>query len=580
MTNCLSLPWGAGRKLALTLCVASMGNSLVLGAASAQTAQPSVIDPAQLERRFEQPELPKATGEEITPPHVEGAAPPPGAEQVTFVLKGMVVEGSTVFQPGDFLPLYRDQLGTTISVKAIYDLAQAITAKYTGAGYVLSQALVPPQAIGDDGIARIKVIEGYVDKVVILGEVGGPRGKLEEYGDKIRASRPLRLDVLERYLLLASDLPGATASGILKPSERTQGAADLVFQMAHKPVDGYASLDNRGSRYVGPWQSSAGLNLNSTLGLYERTSLQMATTPFQPEELKFGRLVHEQSIGSEGTKISVDGGYIVSHPGYTLKDSAVRSHSLSLGLGASHPLIRSRAENLTVRARLDSRDTTAKQNVTDMVSEDRTRAVRGGATYDWVDTALASPAVSIVGIELSQGLNVLGARSTGSAHLSRSNGHSDFFKVTMDASRVQRLYPGVNLLTALSGQWAGASLLSAEQFSFGGAQFGRGYDPAEITGDHGIAGKLELQYSGPEVSWLKDWQAYGFYDAGRVWQANALAGDNATLSAASTGLGVRANLNDTVSLNAEIAKPLTHEVGALGGKGKDIRGFFGLVARY
>jgi len=234
--------------------------------AMAQAVLPGPAQPGLLERRFEPPQLPKSEGGAIVTPETEGAEAPPGAETASFVLKGVVVEGSTVFTAAELAPLWDGALDTKVSVKTVYDLAQAITTKYTAAGYVLSQAVVPPQKIGGDGIARIRVVEGFVDRVIIQGDVQGPRSLLEDYGDKIRASKPLKLVVLERYLLLASDLPGATASGTLKPSATVPGAADLVFELGHKSVDSVASLDNRGGKYVGPWQASSVTNLNSVLG--------------------------------------------------------------------------------------------------------------------------------------------------------------------------------------------------------------------------------------------------------------------------------------------------------------------------
>lgn len=540
---------------------------------------PGPAQPGHIEKRFEQPELPKSGGEIVTP-EKEGAVAPPGAEAATFVLSGVVVEGATVFQPADFLSLYDKYLGSTVSVKTIYDIAQAITTKYTAAGYVLSQAVVPPQKINGDGIVRIRVIEGYVDKVIIKGEVKGRRDLLEQYGEKIRAARPLTLAVLERYLLLASDLPGVTAGSTLIPSETTPGAADLIFEIGHKDVDAFASLDNRGGAYLGPWQLSGGLNLNSLAELYERTSLQVAATPLHAGELKYGRIAHEETLDSEGTRLSLDAGYSDSHPGWTLKPNALRSHYLFYGMGLSQSVIRSRSENLTLGGRAEAKNSVTDQIDQQQIIRDRLRILRGGGSYDWVDSALATPAVSLVSVELSQGFDALGATSPGSSGLSRSVGHADFFKVTLDASRNQRLSPDVFLQLGASAQWAGVSLLSSEQFAFGGAQFGRGYDPAEITGDHGIAGKAELQYSGPEIPAVKSWQLYTFYDIGRVWNADPLASEYKTASAASAGLGIRSSLNDTVSVNAELAKPLTHPVAAHDGYAHSPRAFFGVTARY
>jgi hemolysin activation/secretion protein len=100
-------------------------------------------------------------------------------------------------------------------------------------------------------------------------------------------------------------------------------------------------------------------------------------------------------------------------------------------------------------------------------------------------------------------------------------------------------------------------LLLSEQFSLGGSRFGRGYDPAELTGDDALAGTVELRY-GHGVEWdiLRSFQLYLFYDLGAVWNHGA---DSLLrrASLASAGGGVRLTLEQDFFVSLEIAKPLT-----------------------
>jgi hemolysin activation/secretion protein len=90
----------------------------------------------------------------------------------------------------------------------------------------------------------------------------------------------------------------------------------------------------------------------------------------------------------------------------------------------------------------------------------------------------------------------------------------------------------------------------------GGSRFGRGYPPGNITGDHGVAGKIELRY-GDRVGLqlLDSYQLYSFFDAGRVWDRGE--GGAAPADLATVGGGVRFNLTEKVSVNPEIAHQLT-----------------------
>ena len=52
----------------------------------------------------------------------------------------------------------------------------------------------------------------------------------------IAAERPVNIRTIERYLLLAGDLPGLKFKNSIKPHPTKVGAAILVVEVTHKPV--------------------------------------------------------------------------------------------------------------------------------------------------------------------------------------------------------------------------------------------------------------------------------------------------------------------------------------------------------
>ena len=203
--------------------------------------------------------------------------------------------------------------------------------------------------------------------------------------------------------------------------------------------------------------------------------------------------------------------------------------------------------------------------------QDKLRSLRLGATWDVRDAWRGS---NLLDLEWSRGLTGLGASDNGDAMLTRSDGRVDYSKISLFAARVQDFSDDWSLLTALSGQYAQHNLLASELYGFGGEPFGRGYDPSELVGDHGLGFKMELRRN-MRPAWLAErpLRVYGFYDAGKVWQ-RAGGSDSAT----STGLGARISLNRQTSLSFELAKPLTHVVAAEGNK--SLRAYVGLSARF
>lgn len=553
---------------------------LYTATAHAQTVVlPGAADPTQIERqRFKPPPQPLSEPGALVEPGADLRVPPANAGTIKFILSGVIIESATVYSNNDFLPFYEALLGKETTLTQIYNVAANLTAKYRGDGYILSQVVVPAQHI-QGGVVTLRAIEGFVDRIIIEGELHDSQNLVARLAEKITADRPLHSTTLERYILLIDDLPGIRARAILKPSATPQ-AADLIVQIQSKLFDGYTGFDNRGTRYLGPYQASAEVNANSLFGLGERISLQ-GITATQPGELKYLQLANDLPLGDDGTRLRVSVATSQARPGFTLTENKIDSESLSSAIEVFHPFIRSRSENLSSTVRFGTRNVTTDQNAgAARLTKDIIRVFRWRGDYDFVDTSLGT-SINLISLEASQGLNILGARESGSDKLSRTNGRSDFTKANLVLQRLQVLGDGFSLLAAINSQYALSTLLSSEEFAFGGNQFGRGYDPAEITGEHGIAGKVELRYGqNVDSTLLQSYQLYGFYDAGVVWNRDSDATTPPSQSAASAGFGTRLNATDWLSANFEIGIPLTRPVDAMGKDGNDPRGFFSLVARF
>ena len=85
---------------------------------------------------------------------------------------------------------------------------------------------------------------------------------------------------------------------------------------------------------------------------------------------------------------------------------------------------------------------------------------------------------------------------------------------------------------------------------------GRAYDPSEITGDQGLAGTVELRYTGFAPLGSISASPYGFYDIGKVWN-KGLGEDQ---SASSAGAGLIFAHDNGLSLDTGIAFPLTRDI--------------------
>jgi len=166
-------------------------------------------------------------------------------------------------------------MGTLISVADLEEFVSTLTAHYRRHGYILSQAILPPQAI-HEGKVTIQIIEGYVDHVQIEGKINNPL--LKKYGEKIARARPLSMAVLERYALLANDIPGMEVKTFLAPSSHTPGAADLTFIANQKRESLYASFDNRNTPFLGPNVFFAQGDLNGLINGSDNAGIRFSSS--------------------------------------------------------------------------------------------------------------------------------------------------------------------------------------------------------------------------------------------------------------------------------------------------------------
>lgn len=545
-------------------------STLLLIAAVPVAHATDITGPADVSRigGAAQQALPKTLKE--APLQVKGNAPfeaPAGAEKITFTLKDVTFEGMSAYTPAQLQSVYSAKVGQKISLADVYGIAANLTAKYRNDGYILTQVVVPPQTISD-GIVRLRIVEGKLDQIRVdgPGSQGSNADIIRLYVEELKSHGVLNNKNLEKTLLLINDLPGVTARSVLSPSKNIVGASDLAILIERKSYDGTIGVNNKGSRFLGQWQATAGAALNSLLGYNERLEAQIAYAPSGQGvdyELLYGELVGSVPVGKYGTKLQANFGSSNTQPGHTLEQFDVLGQSRFGGVSVFQPIVRSREFNINSTVGIDLRATKTRSDLTSPATEDKITALRAAGHMDFVDTLFAA-AVTNANLQVSRGLGILGASDNGDANLSRPDADTSFTKITADVTRLERLIDGLALQTSVRGQMSNAALLSAEEFGIGGASdIGRGYDPSELVGDDGIAGSIELQWTSPyQISWLNSYVVYGFYDIGKVWNDDATSASLREQSLASAGVGFKASLTEATHFDMMVAKPLTRDVAA------------------
>lgn len=502
----------------------------------------------------------------------------PEAGVVSFKLTKIIIEGNHVYTQQQLFPLYKDQLNTNITVAKLAALVQSITNFYHNNGYILSEAYLPPQRI-HNGVVQIKIIEGYVDKVTIVGNPKKARKILEIYGAKIEQSKPLQEKVLERYMLLANEIPGMTAKAVLEPSKKVVGTTNLTITAEEKSYSAYYSYDNYGSLFLGPQENSLGGTLNSILLPGDQASVSLEETT-RPKQLRYYDVHYQSLIGKDGMYANIGKNYSTTRPGLNLTALKVNGQSVTYYSNVYYSVLRTREASFILDAGfnyIDSQVTITPATL--LLYRDHLRPIDVGGTYDFINHANGSASI---GLHYTQGLNIFGASNSPiSTTTSRFAADGVFSKFNLQVMYQQPFAKKFEFYILATGQYAFNPLLVSTQYAYGGYLMGRGYDPAEIIGDSGLgeAGELRMNLQ-PNIPLVQSMQAYIFYDAGAIWNIKNLPEVKKKQSITSTGFGARFTFTKFVTANVMFGQPLTKQIFAesLRGRGRCPRVQFSIMA--
>lgn len=547
-----------GPSMVCWIAVCSTG----LWCAAAVAQVPPSVEPGRVEEQRRPPTEPqRPDSATVRQPQLEPQRAPANAEDLLFVLQRLTVDGAQAYSADELTAPYAPLVGQQISLERLYQIANEMTARYRTDGYLLSSVVVPAQNIRD-GAIRLQAVEGYLASVTIEGDVHRRDGLFESLRQQLLADRPLRTATLERAVLLMNDLGGTVAQAILRPATDAQGASDLLVRVATQTVAATVGATNRGSKLQGPVQYEASLELRSVLGLHESTVLSYLQSS-EREELQLGSLTHTERLTAGGLDLTLGGSVSRSDPelGPELRALNLETDTEQVSVQLSYPLRRARTGNLRARASLTYHD-----GLTDSdfgpISKDIITAVRAGLSFDSVDVWSG---VNLIDLEFSHGVEAFGSSRAGDPFASRIGGDPEFSKATLYLARLQSLGAKWSILLAASGQAAFSNLLAPEEFAFGGEFYGRAYDPSEVVGDSGVAGKAELRFTHDRPGGF-GLTLYGFYEAGKVWRRldGSELGADKEESAASAGGGARFTFGRYASAYVEAAVPLNHIVAAEG----------------
>jgi hemolysin activation/secretion protein len=378
------------------------------------------------------------------------------------------------------------------------------------------------------------------------------QGKVETNLNEVKGT--FNLDRIQRWLLMANDLPGMKVTAQLAHSsapitnlEDASGALDLDVTISRRPEDVIAAVQNTSSESLGPWSGIARVDFNSFTALGERTTVIGYSTigKFEQEVIQG---LEQVRVGNSGLWMGASLAYGHSAPGGDLAQLNLKGDSIVGTIEADYPWIRLRRHSLTLAAGMDFINQKMNFPGGGVLSDDDLRIIwaraQGDALQELFDNASGRlTATSRLTVDLRKGIQGIGSSQAGDPTLSRVEGHPDALVLRGDDDTTLRFEParsnmGIALEAHVMAQWSDDPLLAYEELAVGNLTIGRGYDPDAISGDRVIAAEFKGEVGPFSITPQFALAPYGFYDVAYVNNLDA-GSVNRTVRSIGAGAEVR-----------------------------------------
>jgi hemolysin activation/secretion protein len=519
-----------------------------------------------------QPSLPERieTQEGIQTDDKKTAAPDTNDRKV--LVKGFRFTGiEGVANSSELSKVIKDSVGKEFSFSELQNIADRITGYLKSEkGYLLSKAYLPQQDI-TEGIIEIAVLTGKLEvnpTINISGESRINPKVLEGIAAKSASpNEALRLDKIERAVLLMNDLPGISAKASIEQGA-SPGTSKLVINAAEgKLLKTTLSLDSYGDRYTGIFRSGLQANFNDPF----KAGDQIALSVNKAKKMTQARTDYSIPVGSQGMTGSAYYSYLKYSLGKELTVLEAKGTAQNAGIGLTYPVVRTRNSGVWSNLGIDYMN--LKDKIFGETTGDRKLFIgKAGLTANHYDgfggggMTMSSLNIDLGNVDLS-GLKIAGIYDKSGPKTS-----GRFIRATYSLARLQRITQQTSLFLSARGQFSAENLDSSEKFILGGPTGVRAYPVSEGSGDSGHMMTLEVRHDLPlQQPWFNT-QLVSFIDTGIVrlhktpWSGSINnATDNNRYSLSGAGLGINISKTGLYSVRMSYA----HSIGVNAGRNKN-----------
>lgn len=505
------------------------------------------------------------------PPEVKKNTVPPQARLAgDMYIREYRVRGSHLLNGVEIGNAVYPFLGPGRTAEDIENARAALEKAFQDKGYSTVRVSVPQLNASNRGIVFLDVEELVVGKLLVKGaRYTLPEDIKKKMPSLTPGNVPNSNDLTKEFVALSRSKPGLElGSPIITPGQ-DPGTVDVEFNVKDKaPLHGSLELNNRYSPNTVPLRLNGSVSYDN---LWQISHSLGFSFQIAPERMRDGQvysafytvpLATDVSFTVSGTRQNSDvasltgadtlgrGNIMGAHVNWTLPQSEVLIHSLSLGMDYKHMLESTRQESLVIS------DTPIDYYPLNL-----------GYAASWVEKKSFT--------ELNANVN-MHFRGMGSDEQKfddkRFNADGSYVYFRGDLTHTHDLPGGMNVMAKVQGQLSNHPLVNSEQFAGGGQSTVRGYLESTALGDDGVFGTLELRspsFIGTkkegERSQDNEWRVYAFVEGGTLMLHDALPEQKKQFDLASVGFGTHLKLREHFNGSLDVSFPLIDQGSTLSG---------------
>ncbi len=499
------------------------------------------------------------------PAPASAPAPEATADAPTFDVLEFEVEGNTVLSALAVEHALLPFMGPGRRLSDVEAARTALEKAFQDGGWLTVFVDLPEQRI-DDGLVRMVVTEGRVDRVRVTGSRYFSQGRIRAVVAELQPGQVPNFNTLQAQVGELNRGPARQVQPVLRPG-RDPGTVEAELKVTDQlPLGGTVELKNHHAADTEPWRLTVSGRWDNLFQRDHVLALTAITAPAQPSQSRVlvagytapaadNRSWQITAVSSDSTLEPLGAGTVIG------KGTTVSlRHSWQVFRSDSSHTLQVGADYKDLQERIVSGGTELS---TPLVYMPFTLAHSGQWQHDARSQTLLNTSLSFAfSPVLSRRIDCPGNIGPVDQFACRRQGADGGFAVLRSELRHSRGLLGGTATLRLAGQIAQQPLAGGEQYSLGGPDTVRGYFEGEASGDRALLASAEWRSASlaPPLAglapWLNELSVAGFVDAARAETLQPLPDQAARVPLLGTGLGLRLRVLRVLSAELDLAWPM------------------------